>query len=39
MQLSVFGQRGQTGIGVAYEFSCTFLVKFLILEMGEQFKM
>ena len=39
MQLLVFGRRGQTGIGVVYEFSCTVLVKFLILGMGEQFKM
>lgn len=29
----------QAFIGAAYEFSCTFLVKFLILGMGEQFKM
>ena len=39
MQLLVFGRRGQTGIGAAHEFSRTFLVKFLILGMGEQFKM
>ena len=30
---------GETGIGAAYEFSCTLLVKFLTLGMGEPFKM